>query len=364
MATDEFDDPPSPADGLKYRWEIFRNTQNIVDDKFIKMLGNYLPDDNNERGLVYKMLADIRTDIENMKALIGDAPGPDNDYKSAMDYLDTIDTDITMDDIEDIDIGTFGGTVPDPLVLTTNFPDGPTNMAEIEDALHDKFLADLTDPSPAITDAVWDDIVNRESEKALLLHRDTLDAISDDWSKRGFTLPSGYLINNLAMAEIDYSNKRLDVNRDVAIKNLELTNDNTKFTEQQSMAFLVNRVDIYKAEVQAETARIDGLVRAYLGEVEGYKGEAQVYTALTDATIREFEGKLKQVMAEADLNVKNADIALKKVEYIYNMALEGTKAIMAVESQAMAGALAGVSASASLDARNSASYQYSTDPSY
>lgn len=360
MATDYFDDPPVPADGLKYRWEIFRHAENIVDDKFKKMMGAYLSGDDTGKGLVYDMLDSLEDDIAFMQSIIGTTPPT----TTVMDWLESIDTNITMDDVEDIDIDTFTGTVPDPLTLTTNFPDDPTLMSEMEDALHDKLLADLTDPAPAITDAVWDDIVDREHEKAELLHKDTIDAISDDWSKRGFTLPNGYLINNLAMAEIDYTNKRLDVNRDVAIKNLELTNDNMKFTEQQAMAFLVNRVDIYKSKIQAEVARIDGEVRAYLGEVEGYKGQAQVYASLTDSVIREFEAKVKQAMAEADLKVKNAEINIKKGDFVYGMALEGTKAEMAVKAQAMAGALSGVSASAHIQAGNAASYSYSTDPSY
>jgi hypothetical protein len=148
------------------------------------------------------------------------------------------------------------------------------------------------------------------------------------------------------------------------IKNWEQSDANIKFAIQQGITFLLQRVQIYQAEVQAEAARIDAIVRKYLGELEVYKSQAQIYTTLADIDIRSFETELKYELARAELLLKNADIDIKNFEIMYNLRLEAMKGIGNINAQIVAGALSSVSASAQISASNSADYRFSTNPSY
>jgi len=97
-------------------------------------------------------------------------------------------------------------------------------MAELKSLAEGLTLTECAVPA-SVEDAIFD----RETERALLLHKDALDNIAAEWSKRGFTLPNANLLAALSIAETEYMNKRLDISRDIAIKSWELTDANTKF---------------------------------------------------------------------------------------------------------------------------------------
>ena len=260
------------TEGIEKRWSLFATAQDIVDTKFKALM-----DPVEGTGIVYDQIEKIRDDILDIEKLLEEARDALGDITGA--------TDVTLSDVSDI-----------------------------EDAVHDKLIADLANESPAIPDAVEDAIFARESERAALLHQDTLDNISDEWSKRGFTLPNGYLSAAISQAEIDYTNKRLDVSRDIAIKNFELTDSNMKFAIQQGIVF--------------------------------------------------FDAKLKQAIAEAEMRFKNIDNDLKALEYQYTLAMEGIKAITVVDAQILAGAFSGISTAANISASDQGQYTYTSNPSY
>lgn len=122
-----------------------------------------------------------------------------------------------------------------PTIVDEKFEDGRTLTQSQLTALNEtiaelKDLAEgLTLTECAISETIEDTIIDREVERALQTHKDTLDNIAAEWSKRGFTLPNTNLLAALSMAEIDYANKRMTMSRDVTIKNWELTDANTKF---------------------------------------------------------------------------------------------------------------------------------------
>lgn len=122
-----------------------------------------------------------------------------------------------------------------PTIVDEKFEDGrtltQTQITAMNETINSiKQLSEgLTLTEVGISESVEDAIWERELERALQVHKDTLDNIASEWSKRGFTLPNTNLLTALTNAEIDYANKRLDVARDVAIKNWEITNENTKF---------------------------------------------------------------------------------------------------------------------------------------
>lgn len=327
------------VEGIEKRWSLFKNAQDIVDEKF-------------EDGRDYAIDA-LRTATETITEL-----------KEVASQLNEIDIDVTLPYITPPDIGTFTATPPVAPSVDINFPDAPSDTDEVQSAIHDKLLSDIQNGSPAIPQAIEDAVFERESERALLVQQDTLDKISSEWAKRGFTLPNGILAAQITQSQIDYGNKRLDISRDISIKSFELSDTNTKFAIQQGLAFLANRIAVYKVEVDAEIARIDAIIKKYLGETEVYKGTAQVFTALADIDIKIFEAELRAEIAQAELVMKNADIDIKNFEVVNGLKSEAMKAIGGINAQIVAGALSSVSASASIQASNSGSYSYSTNPSY
>lgn len=326
-------------EGVEHRWELFETVPEIVDTKF-------------EEGRAYAQDA-FRVAQETITRL-----------SDLAQNLEAIDVDVTLGDITPPDTGTFVATPPSSPTIELNMPDDLTLVDEIENAVHDKLMSDLTTGGPAIPEDVEEAIFNRDNERALLLHQDNLDNISAEWSRRRFTLPNGMLAALLVQAQIEFNNKRLDTSRDIAIKSFELGDANTKFAIEQTLRWYGIRIETYKAKVQAEIARIDALVKKYLGEVDVYKGTAEVYKTLVDVNIKKFDAELRMALARAELILKDADVDMKNYEILNNLKIEAAKAISGVAAQLVAGALSSVSAGAHISASNAASYSYSSNPSY
>ncbi|RPI53398.1 MAG: hypothetical protein EHM49_04390 [Deltaproteobacteria bacterium] len=323
------------GDQIKHRWDLFQKSQDIVDEKF-------------EDGREYAQAA-YQTAQETIQRL--------SDLAS---QLNNIDVDLTIEDLTPPSIDDFMGTPPgSPPDIELNMPADLTEADDVNTAIRNKLLHDITEGSPAIPEDIETAIFGRENERALLVHQDTLDKISAEWSKRGFTLPDGLLAALLTQAQIDFANKRLDVSRDVAIKSFELSDANTKFAIEKGIAWYAMRIETYKAKVQAEISRIDAIVKLYLGEAQVYQATAQVYTALTDAKVKKFEVQVKMALTRAELLIKDAELDMKNYEIMNSLKIEAMKAISGVAAQLVAGALSSVSASAHISATNSASYSYS-----
>ncbi len=328
----------SVTDDIEQRWSIFQTATQIVDEKFEDGRGYALAAFNNAYATI--------TELRNLAS-----------------SLELIDSSLIFTDIEVPDAGSFTTTAPAVPAIVWNLP-SLTNVDEIRSVVLTKLLSDIQSSSPAISPTVETAIFDRETERAVILHQATLDAIADEWSKRGFTLPNAFLLAVLSQAEIDYTNKRLDISRDIAIKNFELTDTNMKFAIQQGISFVASQIEVYKAEISAEISRIDGLIRTYLGQMQGYQTQAQVFAALADIDLKAFDSELRQELGHAELIIKNTDIAMRNYEQVNALRIECVRTIGGVNAQMVAGSLSGVSASANISASNTADYNYSTNPSY
>jgi hypothetical protein len=323
------------GDQIKHRWDIFQKSQDIVDEKFEDGRG-YAENAYNTAQTMLLRLYDLAAALEgiDVEVAIGDLTPPD------------------LDDF----VGEPPGPAPD---ITLNLPNDLAESDEVNEAIRAKLLHDITEGSPAIPEDIEDAIVNRENERAILLLEDELDRISADWSKRRFTLPDGILAALITQAEIDHANKRKDVNRDFAIKSFELSDANTKFAIEKGIAWYAMRIQTYTAKVQAEISRIDAIVKAYVGEAQVYQATAGVYATLTDAKVKKFDAEVKMALTRAELVIKDAELDMKNYEILNNLKIESIKAIAGVSAQVVAGALSSVSASAHIQASNSANYSYS-----
>jgi hypothetical protein len=123
-----------------------------------------------------------------------------------------------------------------PTIVDQKFDDGrqltQSQLTAMNATINElRILAEsITLETGAIPESITDAMFDREEERAYQIHLDALDKITDEWSKKGFTLPNTNLLVALSMEVIDYGNKRLDRNREILIKEWELTDANYKFS--------------------------------------------------------------------------------------------------------------------------------------
>ena len=321
------------------RWSLFDHATTIVDEKF-------------EDGRTFAIDA-----LNTANITIAD-------LRDIGATLNTIDTTTSITYIPPPTPREFTTSIPGSPDAIFTMPTAPSDIDDVQTVIRSKLIYDIATGTPAISPAIETAIFQRETERAVLVHQDNLDRISAEWAKRGFTLSNGILASQLTQSEIDYANKRLDVSRDISIKNFELSDGNTKFAIQQGPIYVANKVAIYKTEVDAEVARIEGIIKLYLGEAEVYKVSAQAFAILTDADVKIFESTLKQELMKAELLIKNVEIDIKNFEVEYGLKIEASKAIGSINAQVVAGAFSSISASASIGASNTGSYGYSISNSY
>lgn len=376
---------------------------------------------------------------------------------NASSALETLDEDVIFDEQGiDIDPDTLGPppTVPD---LETDFPTPPPQAEfqtiDISDlvepsisnlllpvvsidpgqneytsnllsALTAKLLNDVVNGGTGLDPLIEADIWNRNYERDLQNHFDAMDRIADTWAKKGNPLPDGFLANLLMEEEINYSNKRADVSREIAIKQAELAQSNTHFAVQQGVAVetqlmtIANQfaerifqaskaimdseialynaqlqsyriltdiyqvlvtvriekakgvVEIYKSQVQAYQAAVSAeaeRVRAILlksqTEMEIYKTQASTYQIMSSVNISLFDAKIKQAVAKADIALKNAEINIKNYEAINGIKIESIKAAGTIAAHLVSGALSAVSAGASISGQGQTQTSTSTSTS-
>lgn len=323
-------------EGFSERWLIFQNAQDLVDEKF-------------EYGRDYASNA-FQIANETIQKL--------SDLSSS---LNGIDTNVTLESITAPSIDTFVTSIPTSPSITMNLPSDIDQGSDLDNAVKAKILGDIQSESAAIPDAVVTAITDKDAERALLLLQDDMDRISDEWSRRGFTLPDMFLGYLLAQVSTDYRNKRLDVSRDITIENFKLTDANMKFAIEKGIQWYANKIEVYKSKVQSEISRVDALVRKFIAEVQVYATSADVYRSQVMTNISLFDAQVRAALGRAELLIKNADVEMRNYEAINGLKMKSMESISGVAAQLIAGALSSVSAGVSLSASNAASYGYSSN---
>jgi hypothetical protein len=192
---------------------------------------------------------------------------------------------------------------------------------------------------------VEEDIFNRESERSLLVHENTLNKLRTDWSKGHFPLPTSMLLGMITEAETDFANKRLDTSRDIAIKQAELAQENTKFIVQQAANIeqlylgwfdkVANRTfEASKFAVQSNLDLFKANVQKYNLLVDVYKTKIQLYESRTNAAVKQLEGQKIQIERArliGDINKQEIDLYKARLDALmmyvqkYKIEMEGAK---------------------------------------
>lgn len=319
------------------------------------------------------------------------------------------------------------GTLPDfPSVPTNNTITPPNEnyyaySRTLLDAIKSKLLDDVLAGSTGLTPAVEDAIFKREYERSLLEQQDLIDRIASHWSTRGWPLPNGALKAGIEQAEINFTNKRLDMSRDVAIKSFELALSNYHFIIEKGLGFeshllswahsvadlayqaskdiVLADIDIFKSLTEAASVKTRAVIDTALAKIaynkglidyataklnaystyirgqsdrvnavaRGYEAETAVFKAVTDFDISKagldlkvIETRMQQAIANANIMIKDKEIEMKNYEVLNSLKEEAMKAIGQIAAQLVAGALAAVHAAASIQASSNTSYSEST----
>lgn len=180
---------------------------------------------------------------------------------------------------------------------------------------------------------VEDDIWERDSERELEALDEAIDKFTDEWTKRGFSLPDGVLVENIRAMNTEYMNKRLDRSRDIAIKQEELEQANMKYSLEygiqvenmlldwtnkvcqrvfeHSKAVADAAIEVFKAQVLKYQAGLE----AYKADVEVFKGKIQAEIAKAELYKAQIEG----VVAQISVYESKAKIYIAQLQGIQSM---------------------------------------------
>lgn len=223
-----------------------------------------------------------------------------------------------------------------------------------------------------------------------------VDQAYDEYASRGFFTPSGILNKQVSRARADARMRRQATNRDIYIQEQMVAIENLRFAvtsgiqlegmqvevfkteadvqvEIQRLQIDQNRmvldewraqVELYNTQLQAETTRIDVLLREFQSQVELYKASAQVATAAGAYDERRFQLNLSQEQAIVDTEMKRADQQFQQLQFVTNIMLEIKKTLAQVSSSLASAAMSAVNIGASLSSQTSEGIDYSLRMDY
>ena len=209
------------------------------------------------------------------------------------------------------------------------------------------------------------------------LARDAARAnLTAEWAKRGFDLPDGILVATLTQEEVDYRNKRLDLSRDISIKQYETAFENTKFIISSILKMeeviiqavaegnksLVTEykaeIDGFKAQVQAAIETVKAYVNRYKGEGEVYKAKAQAQAAIAEVDVKMAEAMINVALAQIQLYLKQAELKMTSAEVGAKLRVAAAEAGGRIAAALASGAFSGISVQAHLSASGSTAKNY------
>ena len=243
---------------------------------------------------------------------------------------------------------TFGGTLP-TANLTAPEPmfvyNEGTYQSDLADAVRTRLYNDViaggTGLGATIEQDIWDRALSRLNIELSKIYTQVLN----NWAAWNCEMPDGTLSGSLLEVMFEDSRNRLDQNRDIAVEQARLAQQNTQFAitngmvyEKQLMDF-TNQVnqrafEVARYRVQAVIDAFNLKVSSFNARMEGYKVQAQVFESLIRAELAKIEAYKAQMEGAkilGDLQVQKVQIytarvnALQVVIDLYRAQMEGAK---------------------------------------
>lgn len=143
----------------------------------------------------------------------------------------------------------------------------------------------------SVENAIWNRARDREVQDAQRAEQSLIDATA----ARGFDLPPGALAANIAANQTELSKKLATLEREIAIKDFDIANENTKFAIQQAVSMRVSFVgaladfirsamvqpgsaaDYAKTILAAKTSFYDSALKLYSAQISGEELKSTVH---------------------------------------------------------------------------------------
>lgn len=193
---------------------------------------------------------------------------------------------------------------------------------------------------PAVEEAMFERAMSREDTMA----EREIGAVSDEYSARGFTMPTGMQTARVDQMRQDLMVKKLAFTREMTIKIAEWQVENVRFAVQQGLAaenvyvnlFLNSTQRLFEAakfEIESQVNIYNAQVSLYNAQMNGYQVEAQVF----DIKIKAEMSKIEIFKAEIDAEIARGQINEQKVR-TYTAQVQGAQAEIEIFKARMQGA--------------------------
>lgn len=165
---------------------------------------------------------------------------------------------------------------------------------------------------PAVEQAMVERALSRED---MIANRE-IDAVAEEFSLRGFTMPTGMQAARTDQMRQDLALKKLSLNRELTIKFAEWQIENIRFGVQQAIAaenvfvniFLNSAQRMFEAakfQIEAQLNIYNAQVALFNARMNGYQIEASVFDTLVKAELSKievFKAEIEAEVARGQLN--------------------------------------------------------------
>lgn len=194
----------------------------------------------------------------------------------------------------------------------------------------------------SVENAIWNRARDREVQDAQRAEQSLIDATA----ARGFDLPPGALAANIAANQTELSKKLATIERDIAVKDFDIANENTKFAIQQAASLRVSLVgalaDFIRLATQHPNQAIDYARTVLTAKTSLYDAASRLYAAQVAEQEMQTSVQLKNRGLELDwaktshtLYVASRELQVKAAQVKSNAAIQAAEALSKMASSAL-----------------------------
>lgn len=249
-------------------------------------------------------VAGLRVDYTTSSAIVADVVT--NDVPTPV--LPTTDFSIDVKTAFDHAFGSFNETLKPQILdyLTEFFPD----IAVAVKTGSDQWIIDTIENGRyvpvEVENAIWNRARDKEVQDGLRIEQSMVDAAA----ARGWSLPPGVMAFAVASNQQDTQKRLTTINRDIAIKNFEVANENTKFAVQQAInlrtAFVGALADFIRTAMVQPNQAVD-----YAKTILAAK------TGLYDSAVRLYSASIAEEELRTSVQLKNRTLDLQASDQWY-----------------------------------------------
>ncbi len=231
------------------------------------------------------------------------------------------------------DLPTFNGTPP---VVDFDAPDAvfinwtePQYASELYDALHERVKAMMAGGT-GLPAAIEDALFARARERDGAETRRAVQEAFDTWAGRGFSMPPGMLVKQVAVVQEQGRLRAAETNRDILIEAAKWEIENLRFAVQQGMALEQLTINLFENTVKRafEAARfhaesqislLNARIAVFNAKNEGFRMTVEVYKTALEAALSKLQAYKVAVEAEAlkgEINKQKVEVFKARLQAV------------------------------------------------